>query len=333
MSQKYYTVLITSNRKGKTKSFVLSASAFKWGLTLLCISLALLSTLSVDYVNLLLQTNENKRLVVENEALKGQFNIVSSKMKTLEGNLERIKSFVTKLKLITNIKDSDRPIKLNMGPSHHKIQDRLTLNEATKDRSPASQLLKIDAPFMEPPPLNHTQGELIQESKDYATISIQMDHYLQETELREQEVLALYEDLIEHQSLLNATPSIQPARGWFSSHFGYRIDPFSKRPEMHRGLDIVAPIGTPIFAPAKGVVSYVGYDPGYGKLVTIDHGYGVKTRYAHNSKIFVELGQKVRRREIIASVGNTGRSTGPHLHYEVRVNGVPVNPKNYILND
>ena len=102
---------------------------------------------------------------------------------------------------------------------------------------------------------------------------------------------------------------------------------------MHNGLDIAAAPGSPIVAPADGVVSFAGYDPGYGKLVSIDHGYGVVTRFGHTSQIFVEVGQRIRRRDVIAAVGNTGRSTGPHLHYEVRVNSVPVDPYNYVLDD
>ncbi len=102
---------------------------------------------------------------------------------------------------------------------------------------------------------------------------------------------------------------------------------------MHYGLDMAAAPGTPVMAPADGVVSYVGYESGYGKIVAIDHGFGVRTRYAHNSQIYVELGQKIKRRDVISAVGTTGRSSGPHLHYEVRVNDVPVDPINYILNE
>ena len=102
---------------------------------------------------------------------------------------------------------------------------------------------------------------------------------------------------------------------------------------MHEGLDIAANPGTPVVAPADGMVTYAGYDAGYGKLIVIDHGYGVETRYGHNSEIQVAVGQKVRHGQRIAAVGSTGRSTGPHLHYEVRVNGQPIDPLNYILED
>jgi murein DD-endopeptidase MepM/ murein hydrolase activator NlpD len=164
-------------------------------------------------------------------------------------------------------------------------------------------------------------------------LAIRLDKDVQETTVRETGILQLWESLSERQSLLAATPSIKPVQGWYTSKFGYRISPFTGRPTMHQGLDIAAAPGTPIYATADGVVSFAGYDPGYGKLVSIDHGYGVVTRFGHTSQIFVEVGQHVHRRDLIAAVGNTGRSTGPHCHYEVRVNNVPVDPHNYVLDE
>jgi len=128
------------------------------------------------------------------------------------------------------------------------------------------------------------------------------------------------------------TPSIWPARGWVSSGFGYRLSPFTKEKELHRGLDICSRKGSPILAPADGVVTAIEYDPGYGKTVTINHGYGLNTLYAHLEKVLVKKGQVVRRHQEIAQVGDSGRTTGAHLHYEVHLNGVPVNPVRYILN-
>lgn len=134
-------------------------------------------------------------------------------------------------------------------------------------------------------------------------------------------------------SLLAHTPSIWPAKGYVTSTFGYRRSPFTKRQEMHEGLDVSTQVGSPIFAPAKGVVIRSFYHKGYGNLVEIDHGYGVVTRYGHSSRNLVKSGQLVNRGDMIAEVGNTGHSTGPHLHYEVLLNGVPVNPDRYILEE
>jgi murein DD-endopeptidase MepM/ murein hydrolase activator NlpD len=136
-----------------------------------------------------------------------------------------------------------------------------------------------------------------------------------------------------HMHRLAQTPSISPTRGWLTSRFARaRMHPIYHQARPHEGIDISAPIGTPIVAPAGGLVIEVQLDePGYGRTVRIDHGYGVVTRYAHCSKIFVRIGQRVKRGDEIALVGNTGISTSPHLHYEVEVWGRTVDPRKYIF--
>lgn len=139
--------------------------------------------------------------------------------------------------------------------------------------------------------------------------------------------------LKEQRNILASTPAIKPVdSGWYSSSFGYRKSPFTGRREFHKGLDISAKKGTPIHATADGVVTYVGRKGLMGRMIVIDHGYGIVTRYGHADKLLKKRGEKVKRGDVVAKVGNSGRSTGPHVHYEVKVNGVPVNPKKYILN-
>ena len=142
----------------------------------------------------------------------------------------------------------------------------------------------------------------------------------------------LHDYLQDRKSLLASTPAIRPTTGWLSSGFGYRTSPFTGRREFHRGIDIATREGTPIIAPADGVVTFAGKKGGLGNLVVIDHGYGKITRYAHTKKWLVRRGAHVKRGDKIALVGNTGRSTAPHLHYEVHINGIPSNPVKYILN-
>ena len=124
----------------------------------------------------------------------------------------------------------------------------------------------------------------------------------------------------------HTTPSIWPAAGYVSSPYGLRFD----GTEFHQGIDIAADMGAPIVATADGVVTAAGWNGGYGNMVDVDHGGGIVTRYGHASAVAVTVGQQVRRGEVIAYVGSTGRSTGPHVHYEVRVNGAPVNPAGYL---
>lgn len=138
--------------------------------------------------------------------------------------------------------------------------------------------------------------------------------------------------LVLRHAQLEATPSILPTEGYISSGFSMaRYHPILSRPRPHLGLDIVAPVGTPIVAAAKGVVRFAGRNGEYGLSVEVDHGFGVVTRYAHASKITVRRGQAVERGDLIAHVGQTGLSIGPHLHYEVLVNGRATDPRRYIF--
>jgi len=134
-------------------------------------------------------------------------------------------------------------------------------------------------------------------------------------------------------SLLSSTPSVWPLRGWVTSGFGFRKSPFTGLRERHEGIDIAARLGSPVRSTADGVVVVSGRGYGYGKVVEVDHGYGLVTRYGHNSKHLVKVGDRVKRGQVVAEVGNTGRSTGPHLHYEVLLHGVPVNPNKYIFEE
>lgn len=135
----------------------------------------------------------------------------------------------------------------------------------------------------------------------------------------------------EDQHVREHTPSIVPCAGYFTSGFGLRRDPFTGQIAFHEAIDISAPAGTPVVAPAAGIVRSVKWEQGYGLMVEIDHGMGITTRYAHLMRSRVSPGQYVKRGDIIAYVGSSGRSTAPHLHYEVRVNNKPVNPINYII--
>ena len=142
------------------------------------------------------------------------------------------------------------------------------------------------------------------------------------------------ESLAAHHTELEATPTIMPTAGYLSSRFAaIRYHPILHENLPHEGIDIAAPAGTRIVAPAEGRVIEVGWQEGYGLMVVVDHGYGVETRYAHMSRTAAQVGQVVGRGDLLGYVGSTGLATGPHLHYEVRVNGRPVDPLKYVLPD
>lgn len=145
-----------------------------------------------------------------------------------------------------------------------------------------------------------------------------------------QEMEMLRESVLARNHRLDHTPSAWPATGRVSSEYGTRRHPISNNMQLHKGIDIAAPMGTPVTATGAGTVSFAGERGGYGLTVVIDHGYGVQTLYAHNSRLYVKAGDVVRRGDRIAAVGSTGLSTGPHVHYEVHVQGDPVNPREYL---
>ncbi|MGB8517673.1 MAG: M23 family metallopeptidase [Gallionella sp.] len=150
---------------------------------------------------------------------------------------------------------------------------------------------------------------------------------------RADKLSALQTMLMQNQLDQKLLPSVAPVKdGWYSSNFGWRVDPFNGESAMHEGVDYVVPEGTPIYASAGGVVSYSDNHPSYGNMVEIEHGNDIITRYAHASKLLVKVGQVVRRGEKIAEVGSTGRSTGNHLHFEVRYKGIAQNPVRFLKN-
>lgn len=174
-------------------------------------------------------------------------------------------------------------------------------------------------------PLSQEHDHLVREMHDH------MEQVEQASSVQESSFDMLLKSLQSKKNLLAATPSLRPVDGWISSDFGYRVSPFTGRKEFHKGLDIATRQGTPIIAPADGLVTFAGDKWLMGNMLTLDHGFGMVTRYGHIHKFVKHKGDRVKRGDVIALVGNTGRSTGPHLHYEVRLNGVPVDPQKYIL--
>lgn len=148
----------------------------------------------------------------------------------------------------------------------------------------------------------------------------------------ERDLSVLEQKFVAQAQLLSSTPSIAPVRGILTDGFGGRSDPFTGEPGTHNAIDISSAVGQPVRAPADGIVVKSEWANGYGNVIYLSHGYGYSTRYGHLSSFAVRPGARVKRGDVIGYVGSTGRSTGPHLHYEVRLNNNPVNPLEYILN-
>ncbi|HYV48560.1 MAG TPA: M23 family metallopeptidase [Myxococcaceae bacterium] len=261
---------------------------------------------TVRYFQLAKDAAENRILRDENLVLKGQLKSIRERIDHIGSTLDRVERFDQKLRAITLLSDPQR--NLAMGPTESDPQAQ----QAGAAENQFTRLSTADAP---------------------AVLSGKLDKLSAEATRQEQSLQQLHDYFQDQKSLLASTPSIWPARGWVTSDFGQRLDPYTADRVMHAGLDIAAPHGKDVAAPAEGTVVFAGLEGGYGNVLVIDHGYGIKTRYGHLAKITVKAGDRIKRGQIIAVVGNTGRSTGPHLHYEVRVNGIPQNPRKFILEE
>ncbi len=190
----------------------------------------------------------------------------------------------------------------------------------------------VGGPEPSPDPLAQSLAPL---SRDRLfKVEDQLDKLLRQAHFQQESYTQILQVLKENQTARDCTPSIRPIHGgYLSSRFGRRIDPFTGKPAFHRGVDFSAPTGTPVYATADGIVLRASRRGRMGKMVEIDHGNGLTTRYGHLNGYTVRRGQKVRRGDLIGYVGNTGRSTGPHVHYEVVQNGQAQNPFLFILRD
>jgi murein DD-endopeptidase MepM/ murein hydrolase activator NlpD len=230
-----------------------------------------------------------------------QIQIFAKKIDALKARLVELNEFEKKIRIIANMENPDDEVGL-FGIGGSKPEDLDTGIELSEKH-------------------NSLLREMHDQVEQLAAAAVQQDQSFE----------SLLEELSDQQNLLASTPAITPTKGWITSGFGYRKSPYTERREFHKGIDIAAPKGTPILATANGSISFTGRKGALGKVVSVDHGHGISTRFAHVQKILKKRGEKVKRGDIIALVGNTGRSTGPHVHYEVHVNGIPVNPKKYIL--
>lgn len=357
---RFYTILIVPEKTSQVRRFVIPNWLFKSS----AIAAALIGLVGVvmvlDYWYVMGEVRENKQLQMENRRLRQQVQVFKNKMDTIESTMDRVKTFATRLKVITNIEDKNS---LLQSLNSQKLPDAATnigTSVATTPAAPATTVpgaplltsatsgnATASATTSTPSSTDHplAQGVLVAsntqvQSEDPEEILLRRDFDLLDTKFSEVNTESLYieqmlqdqyELLADQKAFLAALPTRKPAVGYFTSGFGVRRSPFGGKNKMHEGLDIANRAGTPIRAPADGTVVFADTKSGYGQTVVLDHGYGLETLYGHTRKILVKKGQKVHRGDVIALLGSTGRSTGPHVHYEVHVHGTPVDPLSYLL--
>jgi murein DD-endopeptidase MepM/ murein hydrolase activator NlpD len=294
-----YTLIVVSDHSQAVRKFRVPRRWLERG-AWIGGGLALVSLVALGhYFSLLGSASENRVLKEENAQLRSQILLVQEKVAHISTTLDRVERFDAKLRTaVTELQDPEK--NLALGPVETAAEPPAMPGPAPASQGGAPLPARLDA-----------LGAAAARKEASLT-----------------ELQGFFED---RASLLASTPSLWPARGWLTSEFGVRLDPTSSERTMHRGVDIATPHGASVVAPSDGTVVFSGVEGSYGKVLVIDHGFGVKTRYGHLSEVLVSPGDRVKRGDRVALVGNTGRSTGPHLHYEVRVNGIPENPRQFFL--
>lgn len=312
---RFLTIMVIPDTAGaEVRRLRIPRSWFKLGISALVVSVLGFFGLAAYDAYLLSQVRDLDQVRADNVRLRSRIAQLDDEVQSMGRVVERVEQFDTRLRKITSFSDPDRNLAIGGPVGAEPAEVR-----AGPLAGPGAQRMKQD--------LLGPEGSL----RELDLLAGRVDLLAERARGAEDSVRELHVFLEDQHAVLAATPSLTPTRGWRTSTFGFRMDPYTGLQQMHAGLDISANIGTRVIASASGVVTWAASQNAYGNLVTIDHGHGITTRYAHLSKINVKVGDEVQRGTLIGEVGNTGRSTGPHLHYEVRLNGIPQDPERFIL--
>jgi murein DD-endopeptidase MepM/ murein hydrolase activator NlpD len=276
------------------------------------------------------------QLAEENLALKERLQKVEGSLDEVEAALRRLRMYEAQLRGLDP--GTIEPGAADEAPHGEGPLDADDL--AAQQLATAWSVLDVlddppDLPSVEDAPMDELEeGEfryLESSFRELDLVALRSERLEEVLKVIEPQLALLAESAEDYRSMLWAFPSINPCpEAVLTSGFGYRRSPFTRRWKFHTGLDLAGPYGLPIIAPGPGLVIQAGFDSGYGRSLQIDHGYGLVSRFAHASKLYVAVGDKVDRGQLIAAVGSSGQTTGPHLHYEVMVNGERVDPMFYI---
>lgn len=324
-----YTLMVIPDRSGQVRRIQVSGRRIRQVAWAVGVALVCVVALTVDWARARLDTRELESLRVESAEQKAQLEGLEGAVHTLEQRLGRVSELERKVRVIADLPaPAERTVAPPQGLGGEEPEAPLPeLSPEEADLPPTPSAAEPEPPK----PISSLRGPA--RAARVASLQAHARQLARLAESRQESLDGLVDGLRGKSRRLASTPSIWPSKGWVTSGYGYRTSPFTGRRQFHAGIDVAGRTGTPVVAPARGRVVFVGKKGPLGKTVILDHGYGVRTTYGHNREILVKRGQEVERGQKIAAVGNTGRSTGPHLHYAVQVDGRRVNPMNYILDE
>ena len=312
-------IVIQVENEGRDKrQFVLDGGKLRTGMTLVT-TLVVVLLVGVSFATLRVsqRLGNGPTAEAENAVLRGRLQAIEAQMTRVDQALGRVKAQDAKIRTLSAEDDAARA---------YGLEPLAELELAAAERQGLNDLESASRSDLGPVSSGGLDGSL--ESMEARTRELERSLLDEEASLYE---VRTYLD--DRGSLVRSHPSLWPVRGWLTSRYGYRNSPHGEGRRLHAGIDIAAPRGTPVVAPSDGHVVFAGYHTAYGNLVIVDHGYGLSSKYAHLTRIHTRVGQRLSRGDLLGRVGSTGRSTGPHLHFEVHQDGVAVNPLRFLETD
>ena len=310
-----YTIVIIPDGKAGSKRYSVSYRALLIGKIAGMLLLVFFGYALADYIHMRNLRSSYLQALQDDRSLKGEARILMTNLDDVRSSLRKVREYSAKLAEITNLQTQS-----------------LTKRTGLSAISNSHAAPPPGAPSTGPDTRSSLPGDVDLDRLVFKPVFARLDSITLNSQKGVFDLQQIISRLSQQKTLLSSVPSLAPVDGWITSGFGQRSSPFTGEPANHKGLDVAAPIGTPVYAPADGVVIFSGKRNGFGNFVMIAHGYGVVTGYGHNAQNLVSPGQVIHRGDQIATVGQSGRSTGPHLHYEVAVNGRVIDPKKFILN-
>jgi murein DD-endopeptidase MepM/ murein hydrolase activator NlpD len=293
MTNEFYTFIVVPHAKARFRKFQVSVQLTRWMALGASACLLVVGAFGLHYARIASEVHQLRALRAQNQALLTKNEEYAQGTQRLQARVQSLQGIVTKLGVMAGLEQ--------------------TLPDAKLGGVGGVAGMDAKAP-----------------TSDLGSSLIAVDRSVSNLTEQSRKLERFYED---QSALLASTPSIWPVRGYLSAGFGNRLDPFTGAPDFHPGIDVSAPMGTKVMAPADGVVLSVGPKGGYGNAIVVDHQYGVVTRYGHLSGFAVKPGQRIKRGDVLGYVGQTGRATAPHLHYEVWVRDQAQNPVHFILDE
>jgi murein DD-endopeptidase MepM/ murein hydrolase activator NlpD len=336
-----YSLIVVADETSPIRRFDIRKDLVRRGTWAAAIGACLLVIGLVDYVRVRIDHGALEAMRAENADQRTQIERFGEVLSEVESNLARLRNFERKVRIIANLPGSVA----TGGEDVTAVGSSSGGDLAAAARGEAAIAASSDATEEGAAPV----GSAVQEAPDDAAARdapeapakpfadrVSALHRDAErlgliADARASSLSDLLDALEDKRQRLESTPAIWPTTGWLTSRFGNRISPFTGSRQFHAGIDIAGPPGTDVIAPARGRVTFAGKRGPLGRALTIDHGHGIRTNYGHVDEFYVKRGQEIERAQVIASLGNSGRSTGPHLHYVVEVNGKAVNPLDYIF--